>query len=76
MNDAYMSSYVHHCETCHFLKGSFRDFLDSVSVEISEKKKRKELTLDFFFQPFNNRYSLKLIACIVYPRRGRGGGGS
>ena len=52
MNDAYMSSYVHHCETCHFLKGSFRDFLDSVSVEISEEKKRKELTLDFFFSTF------------------------
>ena len=48
-----MSSYVHYFKTSRILEGSFRDFLDSVSVEISEKN-AIELTLDFF-QPVNNR---------------------
>ena len=42
-----MSSYVHYLKTFRILEGSFRDFLDSVSVEISEKN-AIELALDFF----------------------------
>ena len=48
-----MSSYVHYLKTSRILEGSFRDFLDSVSVEISEKN-AIELTLDFS-QSVNNR---------------------
>ena len=33
-----MSSYVHYLKTFRIREGSFRDFLDSVSVEISEKQ--------------------------------------
>ena len=43
-----MNSYVHYLKTCRILEGSFRDFLDSVSVEKSEKKNTIELTLDSF----------------------------
>ena len=49
-----MSSYVHYLKTCRILEGSFRDFLDSVSVEISEKQMQKNLNL-IFFQPVNNK---------------------
>ena len=42
------SSYVHYLKTVRILEGSFRDFLDSVSVEISEKN-TIEFTLDFVF---------------------------
>ena len=44
-----MSSYVHYFKTFRILEGSFRDFLDSVSVEISAKKMQKSLHLIFFF---------------------------
>ena len=43
------SSYVHYLKTVRILEGSFRDFLDSVSVEISEEKNTIEFTLDFVF---------------------------
>ena len=33
-----MSSYLHYLKKCCILEGSFRDFLDSVSVEISGKQ--------------------------------------
>ena len=49
MNDAYdLVVYVHYFKTRRILEGSFRDFLDSVSVEKSEKKNTIELTLDSF----------------------------
>ena len=49
-----MSSYVHYLKTFRIREGSFRDFLDSVSVEISEKQMQKNLNL-IFFQPVNNK---------------------
>ena len=42
------------------LEGSFRDFLDSVSGERSEKKNTIDLLHLIFFQPVN-KYSLKII---------------
>ena len=41
-----MSSYVHYLKTCRILEG--RDFLDSVSFEISEKQMQENLNLIFF----------------------------
>ena len=49
-----MSSYVHYLKTFRIREGSFRDFLDSVSVEISEKQMQKNVNL-IFFQPVNNK---------------------
>ena len=69
----WFSCYVHYSKIYQILEGSFRDFLDSVSAEKSEKKKQYNLHLFYLFNLLTMKH-LKIngFKKILQLRRGMG----